>query len=280
VDLAGKNVIITGGSSGIGKAAARLFVQRGANVAIIARRQEILNAALAELEQERTSETQVLRSCSADLSDWEQASAAIETVTADGRTPDVLINSAGIARPGYFHELPIDVFRQTMDVDFFGTLYPCKLVAPMMMARRSGHIVNVSSMAGFLGVFGYTAYSAAKFAVRGFSDVLRSELKPYGVRVSIVFPPDTNTPQLVEENKCKPLETQCLSGTVCPMEPEQVAEAMVRAIGTGRYIIAPGLQPRLFYALTNGLQGVARWYFDRVIAGARKEMQLDVTEQC
>ncbi len=279
MDLAGKNVIITGGSSGIGKAAARLFAQRGANIAIIARRQELLNAALAELEQERTSEAQVLLSCSADLADWEQASAAIEAVTANGRAPDVLINSAGTVRPGYFHELPIDVFRQTMDIDFFGTLHPCKLVAPMMMARRSGHIVNLSSVAGFLGVFGYTAYSAAKFAVRGFSDVLRSELKPYGVRVSIVFPPDTNTPQLVEENKYKPLETQRLSGTIRPVEPEQVAEAIVRAIGTGRYIIAPGLQPRLVYALTNGLQGVARWYLDRVIAGARKEARLDVTEQ-
>ena len=279
MDLAGKNVIITGGSSGIGKAAARLFAQRGANIAIIARRQELLNAALAELEQERTSEAQVLLSCSADLADWEQASAAIEAVTANGRAPDVLINSAGTVRPGYFHELPIDVFRQTMDIDFFGTLHPCKLVTPMMMARRSGHIVNLSSVAGFLGVFGYTAYSAAKFAVRGFSDVLRSELKPYGVRVSIVFPPDTNTPQLVEENKYKPLETQRLSGTIRPVEPEQVAEAIVRAIGTGRYIIAPGLQPRLVYALTNGLQGVARWYLDRVIAGARKEARLDVTEQ-
>jgi 3-dehydrosphinganine reductase len=279
MDLADRNVIITGGSSGIGKATAKLFAQRGANVAIIARRQELLDAALSELEQERRSKAQIFQSYSADLSEWDQASAAIEAVIANKRAPDVLINSAGTVRPGYFHELPIQVFRETMDVDFFGTLYPCKLVAPMMMARRRGHIINISSVAGFLGVFGYTAYSAAKFAVRGFSDVLRSELWPYGVRVSIVFPPDTSTPQLVEENKYKPLETQRLSGTIRPVEPEKVAEAIVRAIGTGRYIIAPGLQPGLFYALTNGLQGFARWHFDRVIAGARKEARLDVTEQ-
>jgi 3-dehydrosphinganine reductase len=275
VDMAGQNVIVTGGSSGIGKATAKLFVRRGANVAIIARRQALLDTALAEVEVERTSDAQVFQAYSADLSDWEQASAAIEAVTADGRVPDVLINSAGTVRPGYFEELPIDVFYQTMDVDFFGTLHPCKLVAPMMMARRSGHIVNISSVAGFLGVFGYTAYSAAKFAIRGFSDVLRSELKPYGVCVSIVFPPDTNTPQLVEENKYKPLETRRISGTIRPMEPEQIAEAVVRAIGKDRYIIAPGFQTALSYALTNGLQGVARWYFDRIIAEARRE-KIDV----
>ena len=158
-----------------------------------------------------------------------------------------------------------------MDVDFFGTLYPCKLVAPMMMERGSGHIVNFSSGAGFLGVFGYTAYSAAKFAIRGFSDALRSELKPYGVRVSIVFPPDVDTPQLLEENKYKPLETERISGTIKPLQPEQVAQAVVRAIERNKYIVIPNFELSLYYVLTNGIQCFARWYFDRLIASARKE---------
>ncbi len=274
MDFHGKNVIVTGGSSGIGKATARMLVQRGANVAIIARRQALLDAALAEFEAERVDSAQIFQAHSADLSDWEQAQAAIAAVTVEGHTPDILINAAGIAHPGYFEELPIEVFRRTMDVDFFGTLYPTKLVAPMMMARHSGHIVNFSSVAGFLGVFGYTAYGAAKFAVRGFSDVLRSELKPYGVHVHVVFPPDTDTPQLHEENKIKPPETREIAGNARVLQPEDVAQAVIRGIERHKYIIIPGFESKLYFLLTNGIIAFSRWYFDRVIASSRKKRGL------
>lgn len=121
MDFHSSNAIVTGGSSGIGKATARMLVQRGANVAIIARRQVLLDAALAEFEAERVAPAQVFQAYSADLSDWEQVQAAIAAVISEGHTPDILINAAGIAHPGYFEELPIEVFRRTMDVDFFGT---------------------------------------------------------------------------------------------------------------------------------------------------------------
>ncbi len=275
MDFHGKNVVVTGGSSGIGKATARMLVQRGANVAIIARRQALLDAALTEFEAERVAPAQVFQAHSADLSDWEQAQAAIAAVTAEGRTPDILINAAGIAHPGYFEELPIEVFRRAMDVDFFGTLYPTKLVAPMMMARHSGHIVNFSSGAGFLGVFGYSAYGAAKFAVRGFSDVLRSELKPYGVHVHVVFPPDTDTPQLHEENKIKPPETREIDRLqIKLLQPEDVAREVIRGIERNKYNIVPGFESKLAFLLANGISGVIRWYFDRVIASSRKKRGL------
>lgn len=274
MDFHSSNVIVTGGSSGIGKATARMLVQRGANVAIIARRQVLLDAALAEFEAERVAPAQVFQAYSADLSDWEQAQAAIAAVTSEGHTPDILINAAGIAHPGYFEELPIEVFRRTMDVDFFGTLYPTKLVAPMMMARHRGHIVNFSSVAGFLGVFGYTAYGAAKFAVRGFSDVLRSELKPYGVHVHVVFPPDTDTPQLHEENKVKPPETREIAGKVKLLQPEDVAQEVIRGIERNKYIIIPGFESKLYFLLANGISGLFRWYFDRAIASSRKKRGL------
>jgi len=275
MDFHGSNVIVTGGSSGIGRATARMLVQRGANVVIIARRQALLDAALAEFEAERVAPAQAFQAHSADLSDWEQAQAAIAAVTAEGHTPDILINAAGIAHPGYFEELPIEVFRRTMDVDFFGTLYPTKLVAPMMMARHSGHIVNFSSVAGFLGVFGYTAYGAAKFAVRGFSDALRSELKPYGVHVHVVFPPDVDTPLLHEENKVKPPETREIVGKHARvLQPEDVAQEVIRRIERHKYIIIPGFESKLYFLLANGISGAFRWYFDRAIATSRKKRGL------
>ena len=271
MDLHSKNAIVTGGSSGIGKAIARLLVRRGANVAIIARRQPLLDAALQEFEAMRVKQTQVFQAFSADISDWGQAQTAISAVTADGRTPDVLVNTACLAHPGYFEALPVDIFRRTMEVDFFGTLHPCKLVAPLMIERHSGHIVNFSSVAGFIGVFGYTAYGAAKFAIRGFSDALRAELKPHGVHVSVVFPPDTDTPQLHYEDQFKPLETRRLASSAGLMKPDQVAQAVIRGIEKNRYVITPGFESTFYFWLTNGLFGLIRWYTDRIVAKARKE---------
>ncbi len=266
MDFRNKHVVVTGGSSGIGKAIAKLVAQRGANVAIIARRQTLLDATIEELEAARTDHAQVFRAFSADLSDLKQAQAAINAITADGRIPDVLVNAAGFAHPGYFEELPIEIFRRTMEVDFFGTLYPCKLVAPLMVERGSGHIVNISSVAGFLGVFGYTAYGAAKFAIRGFSDALRAELKPHGVRVSIVFPPDTDTPQYHYENQFKPLETKRIASSAKLMQAEQVAQAVIEGIEKNRYIITPGFESTIFFWLTNPAFGLVRWYMDRIIS--------------
>ncbi|MBU0705100.1 MAG: SDR family oxidoreductase [Chloroflexi bacterium] len=266
-----QHAIITGGSSGIGRATARLLTQRGAHVSIIARRQGLLDETLTELEPLRKNQSQRLMAHSADLTDWEQTQRAIAALTAGGLPPDILINSAGITHPGYFEELPLDIFHTIMDVDFFGTLHPIKAVLPAMMEQRSGHIVNISSVAGFLGVFGYTAYSAAKFAVRGFSDVLRAELKPYGIHVSVVFPPDTDTPQLHYEDQFKPLETHRIAGTAKTLTADQVAQAIARGIERRKVYILPGFDAWLYSLLLNGLVGFSRWYFDRIVAQVRRE---------
>jgi 3-dehydrosphinganine reductase len=271
MDFHNQHAIITGGSSGIGKATARLLTQRDADVSIIARRRELLDETLAELESLRENPSQRLRSHSADLTEWEQARKAIAELTADGHPPDILINAAGFAHPGYFEELPLDIFHTTMDIDYFGTVYTIKAAAPAMMEQRSGHIVNISSMAGHVGVFGYTAYSAAKFAVRGFSDALRQELKPYGIHVAVVFPPDTDTPQLHYENQFKPLETRRISGSVKALTADQVAQAIVRGIERRESYILPNFDARATFMLCDGLGGIIRWYCDLTVAKARRE---------
>jgi 3-dehydrosphinganine reductase len=271
MDLHNRHVIITGGSSGIGRATARLLTRRGAHISIIARRQELLNEALTELENLRENKAQILRAYSADLTDWKQAQKAIATLTADGHPPDILINAAGSVQPGYFQELPLDVFRTTMDADYFGTLYPIKAALPMMIERRSGHIVNFSSLAGFLGVFGYTAYSAAKFAVRGLSDALRAELKPYGIHVSVIFPPDTETPQLQYETQFRPPEARRLGEGSQVLTADQVARALVRGIERRQLYILPNFESWLYFRLANGFIGFYHWYVDRVVAQVRRE---------
>jgi len=274
MDFHNQHAIITGGSSGIGRATACLLTRRGAHVSIIARRQELLDETLVELEALQANPTrQRLRACSADVTDWEQTQQAVAILTADGYPPDVLINAAGFAHPGHFEKLTLDIFHYTMDTDFFGTLHPIKAVLPTMMERRGGHIVNTSSVAGFLGVFGYTAYGAAKFAVRGFSDVLRQEMKPYGIHVSVIFPPDTDTPQLHYENQFKPPETRRIAGAAKALTADQVAQSLVRGIERRQVYILPSFDAKLYFLLSNGFSGLFRWYFDRVIAKTQQERE-------
>ena len=125
-------------------------------------------------------------------------------------------------------------------------------------------------MAGYLHVFGYTAYGAAKYAVRGFSDVLRQELKPHGVHVSVVFPPDTDTPQLHYENQHKPLETRKIAGNAQAMTADAVARATVRGIERKKDYVLPGFEAKLTFWLSDGLAGLLRWYFNRIVARTQK----------
>ncbi|PKN31985.1 MAG: short-chain dehydrogenase, partial [Deltaproteobacteria bacterium HGW-Deltaproteobacteria-20] len=150
-----------------------------------------------------------------------------------------------------------------IDHGFWSVVYPCRAVAPGMVARGSGHIVNVSSVAGYLGIYGYTGYSAAKFAVMGFTEALRFEMKPAGVRVSVVCPPDTDTPALALEHTLRPPETDVIAGNIKPVSAEKVGAAIFKAVQRGDYLVIPdalsafyfrlkGLLPEVFFAIVDG----------------------------
>ena len=275
MDWVHQHAIVTGGSCGIGRAVAHLLAQRGAHVSIVARRQAQLDEALAELEALGKGNGQRFRAASADVAEWEQTKEAMDRLTSEVGAPDILVNAAGFAHPGYFQDLPLSVFRSTMEVDFYGVLHSIKAVLPGMMERRSGHIVNFSSIAGFVGLFGYTAYSAAKFAVRGFSDALRHEMRPFGVHVAVVFPPNTDTPGLAQENRSKPPEVHCLEGKARTLTADQVARSVVRGIERNKDYILPSLDARLYFLFANGLNGATglfRWLFiDRAIARVQRQ---------
>jgi 3-dehydrosphinganine reductase len=263
--MKGSHALVTGGSSGIGLETARLLASRGATVSLLARREDVLEHAAAQL---RTAGATVHIAC-ADVSDQEAVTRAIRELEQEAGPVDVLVTSAGQARPGYFLELEDEVFRRMIEVDYFGTLYAIRTVAPGMVERGRGSIVAVSSGAGLLGVFGYTAYGPAKFAVRGLMEALRSELKPYGVHVACVYPPDVDTPQLKEENRFKPAETAAISGTVKPMRPEAVARAIVEAIDKQRFAVYPDRGMALLGGLGPLLAPVVRRMVDRKVRAAR-----------
>jgi 3-dehydrosphinganine reductase len=190
--------------------------------------------------------------------------------------PDVLINSAGITHPGYVHELSLEKFMELMQVNYFGTVYMTKAILPGMMARGSGHIINISSMAGYVGVFGYSAYGASKYAVTGFTEVLRAEMKSHGIRVSVVFPPDTDTPQLAYEEPFKPAETRAISGNAKALTAEHVARSMLAQAGRGAFRIYPGFDSRLFHIATSKLpSSLVFMIMDCITASAIRKKELN-----
>jgi len=263
----GRLVLITGGSSGLGLALANLLAAQGANVWLIARRKDVLENAYKALP---TVSGQRHGKIVADVSDWDQVQTAVASMIREAGIPDLLINCAGYAHPGYVQEIPIEVFREMMDVDYFGTVNMVKALLPHMLERGDGYIVNISSAAGFLAPFGYSAYTPAKYAVRGFSDVLRLELKPLGVRVSVAFPPDMDTPGMVNENKTKPFETtEAFSSTLVPAEP--VAKAILNGVKHGQYIILPGFETKLYYYLVFLLGNAIYPLLDGLLAQARRK---------
>jgi 3-dehydrosphinganine reductase len=158
-----------------------------------------------------------------------------------------------------------------MEVNYFGTLYAMRAVVPAMISRRSGAIVAISSVAGMVGVFGYTAYSPAKFAVRGLMESLRQEMKPYNIAVSIVYPPDTDTPQLAYENQFKPAETARISGVIKPISADKMARAIVRGITKRHFQITADPQSALLIRLSGVAGPLLQRIVDRAVLQARRE---------
>ncbi len=264
-------VLITGGSSGIGLATARSLALEGAHVWLVARTPERLADALREVQGACQYSDQRCGVIPADVADANQAERAVAEVTRLAGLPDILINSHGVTRPGYFQELDLAVFREMMDINYFGALHTIRAVTPGMIARGSGHIVNVASGAAVVASFGYSAYSASKHALRGLSDVLRLELKPHNIRVSIVYPPDTDTPQLAWETPYKPPETRDVYGGTI-ISPDSVARSIVNGIKRKRYSITPGIEmtaaARLSQLLGEGQFSV----LDRLIAHSQRKL--------
>lgn len=267
----GKLALITGGSSGIGYALANQLVEAGASVILLARSQEKLDEAKTSLSSQLSQPDQLIHAIPADVTDVESLSMAIEDMAKTIGIPDFIFNCAGVALPGYIEQLKLEVFKWTMDIDYHGTVNVIKLLLPHLLQRGSGHIINFSSMAGVIGTFGYSAYSGAKFAVRGFSDVIRSELKPKNIRVSIVYPPDTDTPQLAFENQFKPYETRELAGSDKPISAAAVARETLKSVSRGKYAIVPGAEAKLLYFLGTRLGNWVYPVMDRLLAGIAKK---------
>lgn len=242
--IAGSHVVVTGGSSGIGLAAARACAEQGARVSIIGRDRDRLAASQRQLGQE-------VAVASADVTDPDALEAAFADLAEIQGPCDILVASAGQAQPGYFLEIEPEVFRRQMELNYFGVLHAVRAVLPTMVERARGHLVLVSSFSGLIGVFGYGAYTPTKFAVRGLGEALDSEFRARGVVTSIVYPPDTETPGFHRENRTKPAETARLSAGIPPISADRVARAITHGIEHDRLHVTAEWQSRIIARLAD-----------------------------
>jgi 3-dehydrosphinganine reductase len=263
----GKHVVITGGSSGLGLELARRLVDQGARVTLMARNQAKLDQAVAELVRRRPGAQ--VSALSVDVSSEEDARTAMgRAADADGGI-DILVNSAGILREGHFEQIPLQEFRDVMDVNYFGVLNATRAALPYLKASR-GRLVNIASMAGLVGVFGYTPYCSAKHALVGLSETLRYELTPMGVTVHLVCPGEFDSPMVDALELTRTPENRAHTLTIPKASLEVVAKDTLAGVQSGKFLIIPGFPARATSHAIRLLPGVVRALGDRTVARARR----------
>ena len=190
--LVGKVAVITGGARGMGASEAQLFLDEGAKVVITDVLDEVGKQTAQRLSPDG-SRCVFLHHDVTNENDW--TSVVAETVSAFGQV-DVLINNAGIFERGSVLDTSLKDFQRTIDINLTGVFLGMKAVAPHMVQRKTGSIVNISSVAGLAGTPGFVAYGASKWAVRGMTKGVAKELAPFGVRVNSIHPGIIDTPML------------------------------------------------------------------------------------
>lgn len=260
----GRRVLLTGGSSGIGLAAAKRLHEQGAELLLVARDETKLQSAASEI---LSSPGPGVETLSLDISD--QAAVTREIKALSGAPIDVLINNAGVTRPGNILELPESCFQEMLDVNYLGAVRLTRLLLPSMVERKDGRVAFVSSLLGQMGIWGYSAYAASKFAIRGFAECLRSELKPHNIPVTVCYPPDTDTPQHEWEQTYLPAETIAQAGTAGLLTADYVAQKLLDGIAKGTFEVIPGAQAKFVAVMNRLAPGVVQAVLDRDARKAR-----------
>lgn len=263
------HALITGGSSGIGKALANRLAADGYDVSLIARRHQLLADAAAEVRGHRKAGSQRVAFFPADVSDRLQTEAAVQAAITEFGPPDLVITSAGVSEPGYFAELSADNFERAMTVNYLGTLYTVRAALEPMRARKKGQIVLISSGAALMGVFGYASYCPSKFAVRGLAETLLAELRSDNIAVSVAYPPDTETPMLEEEQKTAPPETRAICSLAKTWSADAVADCVLAGVRRKKFAITPGLTLTLMHRFPGIVIPLLRWYAGQLVKRVR-----------
>lgn len=263
-----KLVFITGGSTGIGFSIAKAFYQQGSRVVLFARSVPKLDKAIQEIKEIYKEATQSVSYYSVDMSSYPSVKTIMDKAVLETGVPDILINCVGIAQPDYFENITPERFDTTIKTNLYSTWNAVHTLVPYMKTK-GGVIVNTSSIAGFLGVFGYTDYCMTKFGIIGFSEALRSELKQHHIKVQVLCPPDTDTPGFEAENATKPEETKAIGGKAKLLHPDFVAKVVLNDMFRNNFFIIPGFDGKL----TRLIKRFFPWLIDWVMNSSIKKVQ-------
>jgi len=231
MDFKNKVVLITGASSGIGKETAKQFAIRGSHVILVARRKHRLEQIAEDLKKFNTS----ILVCECDIANKVEVEEMSKIVLEKFDSIDILVNNAGFAIYGSVYDLTIEEIESQMQTNYFGMIYCIKNFLPSMIKKKSGHIVNVASVAASIGLPGIASYCASKFAMLGFSEGLKNELRGIGIGITVVSPIMVRTeffnqPSFEKIPKYSPIS----------ISDKTVAKAILRAANSPRLeIIVP-----------------------------------------
>jgi short-subunit dehydrogenase len=261
-NIRGKTIAITGAARGIGLATAKALLARGARVVIGDRDVAVLESAVAGL-----SSLGQVSGYPLDVTNKESFATFVDKARSDGAGHlDVLINNAGVMPVGAFLEQSEQAIRSAIEVNLYGVLTGCQLALPDMVKRRSGHIINVASMAGMVAVPGQVVYAGTKFAVVGLSTALADEFAPQGVEVTVILPTFTNT-ELIAGTKA--------TGANKPVQPEDIAAAIVKALDKPKtHVSVPG-PLRVIGAATSMLGPRGRRWLSKQMGNDRVFLDFD-----
>lgn len=265
--------MFSGGSQGIGLWVAVECAKRGANVTLIARNIKSLEKAKLLIEENCKNEAQKIEYYSLDVSaNYDDVEKAFKEIEEKSGPIFMLVNCAGAAICGRFEEIDVKDARWMMDLNYFGTYYATRCVVPGMKKAQDGIIVFTASQAALLGIYGYSAYAASKFALRGLAETVAMETKQHGISVTLALPryrlvciifvqvfdprfcfSDTDTPGFQRENLSKPEETKLISGSGGLAHPKDVAEKIVKDALNGSFFSIRGFESFLVSHICVGM---------------------------
>ncbi len=255
-------VYITGGMSGLGKALAKQYLMRGANVAVFDL--QVAPDVLTGLRGHCRRDSQQILAFAVDVTSFEAIDAAVAAAEAALGEPNLAISCAGINKALPFEELSGAQFEQVISVNVHGSRNFAEAVLSRM--GRGGRLALVASMAGLVANYSYAAYSASKFAVVGLGRVLRLEYKPKGIGVSLICPPEVDTPMVEDELKNMHPASKALKSFGGSLSLDQAISAIMRGLDARRDVIIPGHKARLTYLLNRYLpESVMNAIVDRIV---------------
>ncbi len=238
-------VLITGADGGFGRQMTRQFFEAGCRLIL----SDIDGQRLSDLQAETSAAPDaVIASIAADLSGEDGCRLLYDEVLKAGVIPDVIVNNAGVGVGGRFDHVPQDRWEQLMQINLLAPMRLCQLFLPHLIERRSGHIVNISSIAGWIGTKGLTSYCAAKFGLRGFSEALAGDLEEFDIHVSTVYPFFSRTPILESDQFGYEKRREVPDDMVT--DPADVVAAIIKGIRSNRAHIFPDRTAKKIHYLT------------------------------